>query len=309
LDEYAWQVGATLFMRNEWVVIDHETGMVYFSETGRDKADLSSNPGTVFNHFTENSNAVVAPHHESLARQRGYSGATDLSYQDYYGRVMFYNPNTEEMGVAIEGGPYFENSPEQDNYPDKHLSNPDGLKILEINGQNFLLICEDLNGTSNGRVPEGVSNRLCELYILDVRNIPAETEDLVRITAVPAGAEVTGAIQVDSNTILMNSQHPNSNLPFPYNHSLTMAVYGFEDIKLECLAGPSEGDLTEKGMSVNEVTREVTFDEVSDYAIYDEFGKRLSVHRNTQLINIDKLNAGIYYIQNADRELFELEVQ
>jgi hypothetical protein len=308
LVDYAWSVGATMFMRNEWVAIDHKTGIVYFSETGRDDADLSSSPGTIFNNYTENTNAVVSPHHEALATERGHTGATDETYQDYYGRIMMFNPETEELSVAIEGGPYFDQSPGEASYPDKHLSNPDGLKILEIDDQNYLLICEDLNGTSNGRVPDGISNRLCELFIVDVRNLPAEANDLIRISAVPAGAEVTGAIQIDDNTILMNSQHPNSNNPFPWNHSLTLAIHGFANVTTDVLQPPV---FEENSLSIfpNPTTREVHLSEPVDFAIYNNNGQRVKVFRNKQQANVSDLTPGTYYIKTVDHGTYRFIVQ
>lgn len=307
LTEYAWSVGATMYMRNEWVAIDNKTGIVYWTETGRDSG--SSGPGIVFNAFTQNTNAVIAPHHTALANERGHDGPTDLEYQDYYGRVLYYDPVSQEIGVAVEGGPYFENSPSEADYPDIHLSNPDGLKTIEIDGQTFLMISEDLNGTSNGRVPEGVSNRLCELYLMDTRKVPGTVDDLVRVTAVPAGAEITGAIQIDDNTILMNSQHPNANNPFPWNHSLTVAINGFADVTVDRLQNPKKEELTQKGMMVNETTRELFLSEKKDFALYDENGKRLKVYRNKKQVTLGNLDKGNYYMKDENNELFKINIQ
>ena len=303
LTDYAWSVGATMYMRNEWVVIDRETGIVYWTETGRDSG--SSGPGIVFNALTASTSAVTAPHHEALARQRGHESATDTDYQDYYGRVLYYDPATEEVGVTIDGGPYFEQSPSVADYPSTHLSNPDGLSIMTIDGQNFLLICEDLNGSSFGRSPEGISNRLCELFLLDTRIMNATVNDLVRVTAIPRGAEVTGAVQIDANTVLFNSQHPNPNNPFPYNHSLTMAINGFEGVTLNGLKNGSN----EAGMKVNQVSRQVHMNAKSDYAIYDGEGKRKKVYRNTDQFSIAELEAGKYMVLSAEDEAYELIVQ
>ena len=64
LTDFAWSVGATMFVRNEWVTIDPKTGIVYWTETGRDSG--SSGPGRLFKGLTENTNAVVAPHHDRI---------------------------------------------------------------------------------------------------------------------------------------------------------------------------------------------------------------------------------------------------
>ncbi len=306
LSDFAWSVGATMFVRNEWVTIDHNTGLVYWTETGRDSG--SSGPGRIFNAAVANTDAVPAPHHEALALSYGLSGATDTLYQDYYGRVLYYDPISSEVGVAVNGGPFFESSPTEENYPDIHLSNPDGLNVIEIDGQNFLMISEDLNGSSNGRTPEGVSNRMCELYLLDTRKIPATTDDLVRVTAVPQGAEITGAIQIDNNTILFNSQHPNPGNPFPYNHSLTMAIHGFQSVTLDRLQNPTDEAVKSEGLLANEITRELFLKKTTDAALYDEKGKRLRVFRKRKQINLGGLDSGTYFLVTEDEDVYKLNV-
>lgn len=306
LTEYAWSVGATMYVRNEWVTIDPKTGVVYWSETGRDSG--SSGPGILFNALTQNTNALVAPHHDALAKERGFDSATDEGYQDYYGRVLFYDPRTDEVGVKIQGGPYFENSPAEADYPSKHLSNPDGLSIMEIDNTSFLLIQEDLNGTSFGRTPEGVSNRLCELWLLEADLPDATVEDLVRITAIPAGAEVTGAIQIDPNTILVNSQHPNANNPFPWNHSVTVAIHGFDRLTTSSFDEPNF-DAVDVNIFPNPTTRELYLSENRDCAIYDMSGKRLKVARNTDQIDVSDLAPGTYFIRFEDESIIKFIVQ
>ena len=311
LTNAAWAAGATMYMRNEWVAIDPATGIVYWTETGRDSG--SSGPGIVFPAVAAASNAVIAPHHTALAQERGFADATDPNYQDYYGRVLYYDPATEEVGVAIDGGPYFENGSseiDEANYPDKHLSNPDGLNILTIGGKSFLMIQEDLNGSSFGRMPNGISNRLCELYLLAADNAKdASVDDLVRITAIPAGAEITGAIQIDDNTILVNSQHPNANNPFPYNHSVTMAIHGFAsaNVTTDLIEAPEAA----KSLTVypNPTTREVFLSETTDFALYNVNGQRLKVYRNANHADLGNFAAGTYYIITAKKESYKIIVQ
>ncbi len=307
LVEASLNAGASMFIRNEWVVIDQETGIVYWTETGRDSG--SSGPGKLFKAAVENTNGVVSPHHEALAVERGYTSATDEGYQDYYGRVLYYNPTTEEVGVMIEGGPYFDESPAFTEYPNKHLSNPDGINIIKIDGQNFLMIQEDLNGSSHGRTPEGISNRLCELYLLPVDNMDAKVEDLVRVTAIPAGAEITGAIQIDENTILVNSQHPNADNPFPYNHSLTVAINGWAGLEVSSLQEPTNEDFGKLKIYPNPTTRTVFLSETTDFAIYDMNGKRIKVYRNTNQADVSTLAAGSYIILTAAEDSYKLIVE
>ena len=307
LQNFALSVGATMFVRNEWVTIDRKTGKIYWTETGRDSG--SSGPGIIFNIVAESgSTSQPASYHFDIAQDRGLDSPFNDEYQDYYGRVLYYDPATEEIGVVINGGPYLEASPSIEEYPSKHLSNPDGLSTLEIDGKTFLMIQEDLNGTSFGRTPDGISNRICELYLLSADAKNADVNDLVRVTAIPAGAEITGAIQIDANTVLVNSQHPNANNPFPYNHSLTVAIHGFENVTTSVLEEPNFEEL---GFSVypNPATREIYLSETTDFAIYNVEGKRMKVYRNANQADVSDLMAGIYFIKHANGEVFKLVVK
>ncbi|MEM1119950.1 MAG: T9SS type A sorting domain-containing protein [Bacteroidota bacterium] len=315
LADYAWSVGATMFNRNEWVTIDQKSGIVYWTETGRD------NPGGRWADEAAEG-GQFAPHHIFNAARQGAASPADSEYWDYYGRVMYYNPATEGVGVMIEGGPYFSDEAVAiDEYPETHLSNPDGLNVVEIDGRSYLMIQEDLNGTSHGRTPEGVSNRLCELYLLSADLMDATIDDLVRITAIPTGAEITGAIQVSPNTILVNAQHPSANNPFPYNHSLTMAIHGFAGLKTQDFvqpeleevdvlinsSKPSKSSMIE--VYPNPTTREIFLREATDFAIYNSNGQRLSVYRNKAQADVSNLAPGNYYIQVANKGTVKFVVQ
>ena len=302
--DYCWEVGATMYNRNEWVTVDPQTGIIYWTETGRD------NPaGRWADEFTE-TNAVFAPHHIQRAADQGVSGPEDAEYWDYYGRVLYYDPATETEGVMIEGGPYFENSPAEGDYPNKHLSNPDGLGTMEIDGQTFLTIQEDLNGTSFGRTPDGVSNRLCELYLLSTENMSNTVDDLIRVTAVPAGAEITGAIQTpDKKSLLVNSQHPNAINPFPFNHSLTFAINGFDQIMLSNLKEPEFEDENQLQVYPNPTTRMIHLNQVADFAIYNMEGRRIRVYRNTDEAVVSDLAAGTYFVKLQDKKPIKFIVQ
>lgn len=310
LSDAAFAAGATMYVRNEWVAIDPATGVVYWSETGRDSG--SSGPGILFSAYTTQTNAVVAPHHDSLAVERGFADATDTGYQDYYGRVLYYDPATEEVGVAVQGGPYFANGVDEANYPDKHLSNPDGLNILTVGGKTFLMIQEDLNGTSFGRMPNGINNPMCELYLLSTDLAKdASVDDLVRVTAIPSGAEITGAIQIDDNTVLVNAQHPNSNNPFPYNHSVTMAIHGFANatVTTDLIEAPEVAKANDLVVYPNPTTREVYLSKTTDFAVYNANGQRLKVYRNANHADMANFAAGTYYIITADKESYKIIVQ
>ncbi|MGK0363252.1 MAG: secreted PhoX family phosphatase [Saprospiraceae bacterium] len=307
---FSIQKGATMFNRIEWVTIDPKDNFVYFTATGRD------NPGTRWDDAAENG-GVFHPATIARAQAQGFDSPTDPDYKDYYGRIWKYNPMTSEISVHIEGGPYFEESPELADYPEKHLTNPDGLSTMQIDGRTFLVIQEDLNGTSNGRTPAGVSNRTCEMYLLDLSIENPSINDLIRLTAVPKGAEITGAIQSpDGNSLLINAQHPSTDNPFPFNHSLTFAIHGFNDIELDAEAAlRSPFDEVEVGgtdsfkVYPNPTTRTVFMNKVTDVALYDVTGKRVKVQRNVSELDVTGLATGTYFLQNAEGETLKLIVK
>ena len=306
--------GATFFNRIEWVTIDPKDNFVYFTETGRDR------PADVFAQSV-NAGGKIHPAIQARAQAKGLASATDPNYRDYYGRVWKYNPMTSELSIFIEGGPDFEDSPVEGDYPETHLSNPDGLAVIEIDGKSFLLIQEDLNGRSAGRMPAGATASVCEAFLLDLSIEKPTLKDLIRLMATPVGAEITGAIQTpDKKSILINSQHPSTNNPFPYNHSLTIAIHGIDKIKVNELTDKNpfkEIKLTGDAGSSDEVfsvypnptTRTVYTNTVTDLALYNATGERILVKRGTNEMEVSHLTPGVYYIQNAKGETLKLLIQ
>ncbi len=295
---------ATMFNRIEWVL--ELNGKIYFTETGRD------NPAGRWRDEAA-AGAVYAPHHMTRAADQSAEFNVAITpdssqYWDYYGRIIEYDPATEMTSVFMEGGPYFTVDPSIASYPDKHLSNPDGLSKITINGKDYMLINEDLNGTSKGRTPAGIGNRTCELFLLDMSISNPTLNDLVRIAVVPVGAEVTGAIGTpDGKTILFNSQHPSTSNPFPYNNSMTVAITGWDQVTIGLPEDAFQGDAFQ--MYPNPATRTLYFNEASDIAIYDVNGKRMNVYRNVENIDISHLSTGVYYVQNAEGTTQKLVVQ
>lgn len=306
--------GATMFNRIEWVAFDPNTSDVYFTETGRD------NPGSRWADELEEG-AVFHPETIALAEAQGLDSPTSPDYTDYYGRIWKYDVRKDELSIYLNGGPFFEESPEEADYPEKHLSNPDGLNIMQIDGKSFLVIQEDLNGTSNGRVPAGVTNRTCEIFLLDLSIEEPTIDDLIRLTAVPAGAEVTGAMPTpDGKSLLINAQHPSSDNPFPFNHSLTFALHGFDQVSANSLHDNNPfgdvrligetGEQTEVFSAYpNPTTRLVYLNEMTDVAVYNAQGQRIMVTRNVDKIDVSQLATGIYYLQNAKGDMVKLSVQ
>lgn len=293
--------GATMFNRLEWVAYDAASGHVFLTETGRD------NPGARF----LNADTLGATHAmHTMARATAQGTHPDSSdYWDYYGRILEFNPSTDEVSVYLEAGPYFAASPVDSLYPDVHLSNPDGLNFMTVNGQSYMVICEDLNGTSFGRVPDGITNRTCELFMLDMSISNPSLSDLKRISVVPLGAEVTGACPTpDGKTLLVNSQHPSSSNPFPYNYSLTYAITGWDQAATSIFEGPAfEAD----GFQVypNPATRILYLSDRSDIAIYDANGSRIRVFRGVKQVDVQSFAKGVYYLRTNKGATRKLVVQ
>ncbi len=290
--------GATMFNRIEWVAHNPLNGNVYFTETGRD------NPGSRFVGGKE-AGGILAPHHITRATEQG-TVPDSADYWDYYGRVMEYNPSTGEMNVYIEGGPLYDQGIGIQEFDTKrNLSNPDGLNffVSEDGTKSYMIINEDLNGTSWGRMPLGVSNRTCELWLLDMDVVNPTVDDLTRIGAVPIGAEVTGAIQLDGNTILVNSQHPDANInEFPFNNSLTIALSGFgEDISTDIV----ELIDAESNISVypNPVSQNLFFSEtMKSVTVFTIDGKQISHKERANSVNFQTWTQGVYVVRLVDQE-------
>ncbi len=296
----ATAAGATMFNRLEWVT--NIGGKVYMTETGR------SNPGGRWSDELAGG-GVLAPHHIARATAQGTTPDAG-DYLDFYGRILVYDPATNDVSVYLEGGPDLSNSgmdttsPAVNAYPDKHLSNPDGLNAMTVNGQDYLIICEDLNQNTFGSAPAG-KGRTCELFLLDMSIANPSVTDLMRIGVFPKGSEVTGAIAIDEKTILVNSQHPSGSNPFPYNNSLTLAITGFDRTTV------SLKEFTVEDFSVfpNPVARELNFSRVTDVAIYNNNGQRIRVYRGAKSIDVSDLASGIYYLQNGEGQTLKFIVE
>mgnify|MGYP000510090114 CR=1 FL=1 len=295
--------GATVFNRLEWITINEKTGRVYIAETGRD--DLGKVSGW---RNAINAGAVPAQHHVQRAASKGLTPVSD-DYVDYYGRVLCYDPVTEEITVLLEGGPDFTqaNVPSA-SYPSKHLSNPDGLNMLYVGNKAFLIISEDLNGSTYGRMPDS-KPVVCELFLLDL-SIPNPTiNDLIRISATPIGAEVTGAVMTpDGKTMLINSQHPATTNPGVYANSLTYAITGWNNLVVS-ISEPKFSNEDRFQVWPNPVARELNFNTVTDAAIFNMNGQLMRVFRNTQVADVSDLEPGIYFVKNAKGETVKLIVQ
>lgn len=303
IQDEAINAGATMYNRLEWVAYNPANGHVYMTETGRD------NPGSAW--VDENYHGGTwAAHHLNRANEQG-TEVTDADYVDYYGRILEFDPMTDSIWVALEAGPQYHSIPNLESafYPSVHLSNPDGLTFMTVGSKTYMVICEDLNGTSHGRMPAGISNKSCELFLLDMDIANPSLNDLVRIAQVPAGAEVTGVRATpDGKTLFFNSQHPSTSNPFPYNNSVTIALTGWD--KLEDTSDLSELEKADGfGVYPNPTSRIVYFTETMDVALYDVNGKLIRVERNANSMDIMNVQPGTYYLKNQKGETKKLVIQ
>ena len=301
--EEAVNAGATMFNRLEWLAYNAADGNVYMTETGRD------NPSSKWKDEMYRG-GVVAQHHNTRAAAQATT-PMESDYVDYYGRVLQLDLNGETISVALEAGPQFHDQPNVSisSYPSIHLSNPDGLTFMNVGSKSYMVICEDLNGTSHGRMPAGISNRSCEMFILDMDIANPSLDDLVRIAQVPVGAEITGARATpDGKTLFFNSQHPGSGNPFPYNNSVTIALTGWDQMDNVSVAEiAADEDLFK--VYPNPTSRYVYFGKVMDVALYNAQGKLIRVERNTDMLDILSVDPGTYYIKNNEGQTKKLIVQ
>jgi secreted PhoX family phosphatase len=313
----AMRRGATMFTRLEWGAYNAKNGKLYITETGND------NPGNAFK-----AGGVVAPHLVIAYKERykvingmdfpnSDAAAADSvrngAFKDYYGRVLELDLTTNEVKTYIEGGPYNGSSTSKpvSQYPSTHLSNPDGLNFMTVGSKTYMIIQEDLNGRNWGRMPaeyQGSNQTICESYLLDMA-IPNPTfNDLVRFTACAPGAEITGAIALDSKTMLINSQHPAPSNMYPYNNSLTYAISGWDGLPTALSEIKKAGTAT-FSVYPNPVARELNLDKAMDVAIYNMAGQRLKVYRDVKSVDVTDLASGTYIIMNDKGESLKFVVE
>lgn len=318
----AFRRGATMFTRLEWGALNKTNGKIYITETGND------NPGTAFKSGVS-AYGTIAPHLITAYKNRyqalngtafpGSDAAASDSvrngaFKDYYGRVIELEPATGLVNTYIEGGPLHSGSASQNAaaYPAIHLSNPDGLNFGYIGNKTYMVIQEDLNGRTWNRMPaeyQGGNQVVCETFLLDMSIANPTFNNLIRITACAPGAETTGAVFLDSKTMLVNSQHPDGSNTFPYNNSMTYAISGWDGMAtaLDDVLKPQNN--SSFFVYPNPVSQELNLNKVTDIAIYDMNGKRLNVFRDTQKIDMSHFSAGTYLLLNSDGEKIKVVVE
>lgn len=290
--------GATMFTRLEWV--EGIGGKIYMSETGRDKSAAHyqtqrSLGGTIAKHLRDRMPAGTGV---TLYTDEVKS---DSNITDYYGRVLRFDPTTNKMDVLVEGGAGTKGM---------HLSNPDGLASTTLNGKNYLLILEDLNGVNQGRNPAYANGKtLCEAYLLDLSIAHPVVDSLHRIFITPMGAEVTGArFTPDGKTLFLNVQHPDTANPSPYRTSYTVAIYGYADGSTPIFQKKSDLNQKDTGtlLRVDPFSRYVYFNQKVDAVIYNTQGIQLQSINHSDVMDIAFLNKGQYFIKIGSKDLHKI---
>ncbi|MFN7302192.1 MAG: T9SS type A sorting domain-containing protein, partial [Bacteroidota bacterium] len=314
LNTVAVRRGASMFNRLEWGA--YHNGKVYITETGRDQFTFNSGNaknGVISKGLIDGYKAryrVITGNSFPGTDAQAADSVRNGRFFDYYGRVLEFDLATNEVRSFLEGGPFFAASTSQvrtAGYPMVHLSNPDGLDFMTIKGKTYMIIQEDLNGTSFNRMPAGVTV-VCETYLLDMNVSNPSLADLVRITACPPGAEITGAIAIDSKTMLINSQHPAVTNTPPYNNSLTYAISGWDGTPALSSDKFFDGTATFT-VYPNPTARELHLSRRMDVAIYDALGKRMRVERDVELVNVSDFTPGVYFIRNTEGETLRFVVE
>lgn len=205
---YAFGGGASIFMRLEDMELLPD-GSILLTESGADSTDLG--PAITLG-------GQVMPHHSK------YHLGNNL-YDDRHGRILRYDPNSEQITVFLEGGQALE---------DKSivLSNPANMALDPKH--KLLVIQEDLHGTSAGRVPERRGAvPVSEIYFLKLPDGPAALDQLKRFAMIPRGCKSTGACwSPDYTALFFNIQagkHPSISTKRGPQLSRTVVVTGFPE--------------------------------------------------------------------------------
>ena len=203
--QVALHLGATMFKSHEW--IDGDDGKIYITESGGnfDYSDGIAEGGTLAYHLRQAPFAVG-----------------DNKTQDYFGRVLVFDPATNNMEVFLECG----------EMPDGgYFSVPDGMIIDEINGQKYMFVCEDasLESLKGAQIESYQQGKLyLEVYMIPIAaDGSADVEGIKRLAVGPEGCEMTGlALTPDKKTLFLSVQHPSKDNPAPYTTSTIVALTG-----------------------------------------------------------------------------------
>ncbi len=296
--------GITGFSRLEWGAFNKTDGKLYITETGIDR------PGSAYK-SARAAGWQLPKHTTDRAAANGWD-VEGSDMKDFYGRVLVFDPTDNSIRSFLEGGPELTDAQASPGvYPDIHLSNPDGLGFLHVNGKTFMVIEEDLNGVNMGRMPNtGLRGTNCEAFLLDMSKEPT-LSNLYRLAISPYGTEITGFVSLDDgNTVLINSQHPiSAEITDPAaKNSLTFAITGLKQL----VSNIAEDDAKDpSGIRVfpNPTSGALVFSEYTDAALYNAAGERVRVVREANTMNIADLPGGVYYLMTASGKTQQIVLQ
>lgn len=282
----AAKMGATMFNRTEWAV-QHD-GKVYFTETGRD----DTGEGFV------KAAALGAKMSKHLQEVDAADGAADKVLHDYYGRILEMDMETGHLRVYLAGGEgkrYF-------------LSNPDGLAITKVSGKPIIMINEDLNGYSHGRVPAGYNQRINEIFCLDLTIENPTVDDLQKLAIGPEGCETTGGrFTPDGSTYFVNVQHPKTSNVFPFNNSVTVAIRDIDKWIAKYVLDNAPLSATDQALFDFNRTRVLHFNKKKKYAVFNQAGE-LVTSGKSKVIDFYGLTTGNYQLF-IDGKLRDLRIE
>jgi secreted PhoX family phosphatase len=295
--DVALRMGATIFMRLEWV--DGKGDLVYITETGR---------GKKFNiKGAMDKGGVPAKHLTTMADWDNNAGtATDL-----YGRVLRLNTTNDKIDILLEGGGALDGN----NTPTgNHLSSPDGLALTEIDGKTWLVINEDMNPSGMPANPSHFGSKLNEIYFLDISGDATgkayQVSDLHRFLVGPKSCETTGGrFTPDGMTYFVNIQHPSSGNTAPFNHSVTIAVTGFDEYLTSGME-PNFDEGSNFQVWPNPVSGYLFMNKTTDVRVINlASGAVVKVNRGVESIDISDLSPGTYAVQTVEGDVQRIVVQ
>ncbi|MEZ5008923.1 MAG: DUF839 domain-containing protein [Chitinophagales bacterium] len=276
--ETAAKMGATMFNRTEWSV--YHNGKIYFTETGRDDTE----------DFFKQSAALGAKMALHLQELDKSDGNEDNRLFDYYGRILEMDMETGALRVYLAGGPG----------KNQFFSNPDCLALTYVNGHPIVMINEDLNGYSHGRVPAGYNQKINEIYCLDLSIENPTVDDLHKFAIGPDGCETTGGrFTPDGSSYFVNLQHPKSENTFPFNNSVTVAVRDVDDWIAKTVLGQklSKADQEMYDFKRNKVLR---FNKKKSFTVFSKSGE-IVYSGKEKVIDFYNLPTGKYQLLIDDQ--------
>lgn len=186
----AFSKGATTFTRHEWLTLIGNK--LYITETGKDMGAYGE---------AVRMGAELPSYYKN-----------DTLVDDPYGRILVLDIETDELKVELEGG-------EHNGY---FFSNPDCITSYSKNGDDFLIINEDIIELTKNRSPEG-------FYVNEVYKYNLKTKELTRVLVAPKGSETTGGIFDRHGNYFLNIQHPDTNNAGIFNKSTLVLIKGIQD--------------------------------------------------------------------------------